>query len=69
VISRNAAQALRSVSDGVLETMMTNCSDDRVAVLVTSGNPTFRTNNARRRLLERIHALEAQLQEIAQRSQ
>jgi len=37
-------------SDGELETLMTNCSESRVAVLVTSGNPTFRKYNARRKL-------------------
>jgi hypothetical protein len=50
-------------SDGVLETLMTACSEARVAVLVTSGNSTFNTNKARRRLIERIHALEAELGE------
>jgi len=47
--------------DGELETLMTRCRDNRVAVLVTSGNPTFSSNDARRRLLERMHALDAEL--------
>ena len=52
--------------DGVLETLMTTCQGSRVAVLVTSGNPTFTSNDARRRLLERIHALEADLHKAGQ---
>lgn len=51
--------------DGELETLMTNCSEGRVAMLVTSGNPTF-ANNPRRQLLEHLHALEAELRKAAQ---
>jgi hypothetical protein len=51
--------------DGVLETLMTNCPEGRVAVLVTSGNPTFSENDARRQLLDRIHALEDELRKSA----
>ena len=54
--------------DGELETLMTNCSESRVAVLVTSGNPTFHEYNARRKLLERIYALEGELHKAAQPS-
>ena len=52
-------------NDGVLETLTTACPEARVAILVTSGNPTFSSNDARRRLLERMHALEAELQKAA----
>jgi hypothetical protein len=52
-------------SDGELETLLTACSKGHVAVLVTSGNPTFQTNDARRQLLARLHAVEAELQKAA----
>ena len=51
--------------DAVLETLMTNCPDGRVAVLVTSGNPTFKANERRRQLLDRLHALEDGLRKSA----
>ena len=51
--------------DGVLETLMTECAGGGVAVLVTSGNPTFATNGARRQLLERIRTLEDELRKSA----
>jgi len=47
---------------------MTNCSESRVAVLVTSGNPTFREYNARRKLLDQLQALEAELHKAARPS-
>ena len=51
--------------DAVLETLMTTCSDGLVAVLVTSGNPTFDTNKSRRQLLARLYSLEAELRKSA----
>lgn len=47
--------------DGVLETLLTTCREGQVAVLVTSGNPTFKASGARRQLLDRLDALEAEL--------
>lgn len=41
------------------------CSEGNVAVLVTSGNPTFEANGARRDLLNRLHVLEEQLRKAA----
>lgn len=52
-------------SDGMLETLLTNCAAGQVAVLVTSGNPTFKTDGARRQLLERLHAIEQELRKSA----
>jgi hypothetical protein len=54
-----------TASDGILETLQTRCSEGDVAVLVTSGNPTFKTNDARRGLLDRLHILEEQLRKAA----
>ncbi len=51
--------------DGVLETLMAGCSEGHVAVLVTSGNPSFAANDARRQLLDRLHALEDELRKAA----
>ena len=51
--------------DGFLETLMTECAGGSVAVLVTSGNPTFATEGARRQLLERIRSLEDELRKSA----
>ena len=51
--------------DGMLETLMTRCSDGRVAVLVTSGNPTFDANKSRRQLLDRLYSLEQELRKSA----
>jgi hypothetical protein len=51
--------------DGILETLQTRCSEGNVAVLVTSGNPTFKANRARRDLLDRLHILEEQLRKTA----
>ena len=50
-----------TASDGILETLQTRCPGGNVAVLVTSGNPTFKTNDARRRLLDRLHIVEEDL--------
>ena len=54
-------------TDGMLETLQTRCSGNEVAVLVTSGNPTFKTDDARRVLLERLYVLEAELRKAAPR--
>jgi len=51
--------------DGVLETLTTRCSEGSVAILVTSGNPTFNTNESRRQLLDRLHSLEEELRKSA----
>lgn len=51
--------------DGELETLLTACANGQVAVLVTSGNPTFQANDARRQLLARLHAVESQLLKAA----
>ena len=51
--------------DGVLETLLTTCQDGLVAILVTSGNPTFSTSDARRQLLDYLRALEEQLRKSA----
>jgi hypothetical protein len=52
-------------ADAVLESLMTNCPDGGVAILVTSGNPTFKTNERRRHLLDRLHTLEDGLRKSA----
>ena len=52
-------------SNGELETLLTACSKGHVAMLVTSGNPTFQANDARRQLLDRLHALEDELRKAA----
>ena len=51
--------------DAELETLMTRCSEGRVAVLVTTDNSTFNDYNARRQLLDRLHALEDELRRAA----
>ena len=52
-------------SDGALETLLTACPKGQVAVLVTSGNPTFQTNDPRGQLLARLHAIEDELRKAA----
>ena len=54
-----------TASDGIFETLQTRCPGGNVAVLVTSGNPTFTTNDARRRLLDRLYILEEDLRRSA----
>ena len=54
----------RRAVDGHLETLMTGCAGGTVAVLVTSGNPTF-ANGARRELLELIRSREDELRKSA----
>ena len=51
--------------DGVIETLQTNCLDGGVAVLVTSGNPTFKAQGARRQLIGRLYAMEDELRKSA----
>jgi hypothetical protein len=51
--------------DGVLETLQTTCLDGSVAVLVTSGNPTFKAQGARRQLIGRLYAMEDELRKSA----
>jgi hypothetical protein len=51
--------------DGELETLQTNCLDGNVAVLVTSGNPTFTAQGARRQLIGRLYAMEDELRKSA----
>jgi hypothetical protein len=51
--------------DRELETLQTNCLDGSVAVLVTSGNPTFKAQGARRQLITRLYAMEEELRKSA----
>ena len=54
-----------TASDGVLETLQTRCPGGTVVVVVTSGNPTFQPDGARRSLLDRLYSLEKDLQRRA----
>ena len=54
-----------TASDGILETLQTRCPGETVAVVVTSGNPTFQPAGARRSLLDRLYSLEKDLQRKA----
>jgi hypothetical protein len=54
-----------TASDGILETLQTRCPGGTVAVVVTSGNPTFQPDGARRSLLDRLYSLEKDLQRKA----
>ena len=51
--------------DVPLETLMGNCAQGGVAILVTGANRTFEENDARRQLLARLHALEKELHTVA----
>ena len=54
-----------TASDGIFETLQTGCSGGTVAVVVSSGNPTFERSGARRTLLDRLYSLEKDLRKNA----